>query len=182
MQSRTDLKIINEFACNSINNFFITFIKFFSYFSAICLWNIENSLPNTPLTEKINGVKITMLSMFIIRLLYPRFFSFSCLSNTFSSFTLCCYTKLVLVIQTSKNAFWPAFHANPSPNVRSSIITSYSINNFSFNWVKRRFNVLTRNMTFGAIFNNLYTTCKFPKTLKSNDLIHQKNTSNQVMN
>ena len=46
-------------------------------------------LPNTSLTEKANEVKVPC-SMFIIRLLYSRFFSFSCLNNTFTVFTLCC--------------------------------------------------------------------------------------------
>ena len=87
----------------------MTFIKFFSYFSTIYLWNIEYSLPNTPLTEKTNGVKVPC-SMFIIRLLYFRLFSFSCFSNNFSVFTLCCDAELVLVILTSKNSFWPSFH------------------------------------------------------------------------
>ena len=46
--------------------------------------------------------------MFIIRLLYWRFFSRSCFSNTFCVFELHCDAEFVLVTRTSKNAFCPS--------------------------------------------------------------------------
>ena len=49
---------------------------------AKCLWNLEHSGPRLPQTEKTNGVKVPC-SMFIMRALYCRFFSFSCFSNIF---------------------------------------------------------------------------------------------------
>ena len=105
MQSRADLKIIND------NLYLITAItfsqlslNFSAFFWAICLWNIKHSEPNTSLTENSNGVTVPC-SMFIIRLLHSRFFSFSCLNNTLSIFTLWCDAELVLIIWISEMRF-----------------------------------------------------------------------------
>ena len=48
---------------------------FLAIFWAICLWNIEPSLPTLPETENTNGMEV-QCSMLITRLLYWRFFSF----------------------------------------------------------------------------------------------------------
>ena len=78
--------------------------------SARCLCRQSASGSAPPFTEKTNGVKVPC-SMFMIRSLYARFFTFSWFLSTCSSVRWHWEALFVFVTHTSKKAFCAFLHA-----------------------------------------------------------------------